>query len=90
MNFEWDEEKRRTNLQKHGIDFLRAAKVFDGRPRLDAASPRAEENRIQTISQLEGRFVAVIWTERGGGTIRIISVRRARDGEERAYRQTFG
>jgi uncharacterized DUF497 family protein len=32
MNFEWDEVKRRSNIEKHGIDFIRARHVFDGRP----------------------------------------------------------
>jgi uncharacterized protein (DUF4415 family) len=28
--FEWDEGKRQRNLAKHGVDFLRAARIFDG------------------------------------------------------------
>ena len=28
--FAWDEAKRRLNLQKHGIDFADAAKIFRG------------------------------------------------------------
>ena len=35
MNFEWDKVKRRSNIEKHGIDFIRARHVFDGRPRHD-------------------------------------------------------
>ena len=89
MDFEWDEEKRQANLEKHGIDFLRACQVFDGRSRLDSDSPREGEHRIQSTAQLEGRFVTVVWTERAG-VVRIISARRARDGEERAHRQIFG
>lgn len=27
--FEWDEFKRVNNLEKHGIDFVRAVKVFE-------------------------------------------------------------
>jgi len=34
MRFEWDEAKRRRNLENHGIDFIRAQEVFDGRPAL--------------------------------------------------------
>ena len=89
MDFEWDEDKRQANLDKHGIDFSRVSQVFDGRPRMDFASPRAGEHRIQTTAQLTGRFVTVVWTEREG-VVRIISARRARNGEERAYRQVFG
>ncbi len=89
MDFEWDEDKRQANVEKHGLDFIRVTQVFDGRPRMDSASPRAGEHRVQTTAQLEGRFVTVVWTEREEG-VRIISARRARDGEERAYRQIFG
>ena len=28
MNFEWDENKREDNVQKHGVDFVRAALMF--------------------------------------------------------------
>ncbi len=32
MKFEWDEAKRQSNLQKHGIDFRAAVRLFDVRP----------------------------------------------------------
>jgi uncharacterized DUF497 family protein len=28
--YEWDEDKRRTNLRKHAIDFADAVGIFDG------------------------------------------------------------
>ncbi|MBV8362763.1 MAG: BrnT family toxin [Deltaproteobacteria bacterium] len=31
MRFEWDEAKRRSNMVKHGIDFLDIDQVFDGK-----------------------------------------------------------
>ena len=30
MEFEWDERKHELNIQKHGVSFLSAARVFDG------------------------------------------------------------
>ncbi len=30
MEFEWNEEKRQQNLNKHKIDFLYAALIFEG------------------------------------------------------------
>ena len=30
MELEWDEQKRHTNIAKHGVDFVAAARVFDG------------------------------------------------------------
>ncbi len=28
MLFEWDNDKRESNLEKHGVDFVRAVKMF--------------------------------------------------------------
>ncbi len=90
MRFEWDEAKRRSNISKHKIDFVRVGQAFDGRPYLDSDSPRRSEERFLRIAQLEGRLIAVAWTWRGKDVVRIISARRARDEEERAYRQLHG
>jgi len=90
MDFEWDEAKRHSNLEKHGIDFRRARQIFDGRPRLDTASPRGDEHRIVTVAISNETFIAVAWTLRSGDRIRIISARRARREEERQYRQVHG
>jgi len=90
MRFEWDEEKRLSNVAKHGSDFIRAARLFDGRPRLDAQSPHRQENRILSLGELDGVLIAVAWTQRGADVCRIISVRRARDEEKRQYQQIHG
>lgn len=90
MRFEWDENKRRRNVEKHGIDFVRAQAVFDGRPVYSAPSPRGGEERFITVGELDGRFIAVAWTARGADTVRIISARKARDGEERKHRELYG
>ncbi len=89
MEFEWDEDKRQRNLAKHGLDFLRAQALFDGRPTLTRPSQRFEEERFATTGELDGRLYTVIWTRRGD-TIRPISARRARDGEHRSYRSLHG
>jgi uncharacterized protein len=90
MHYEWDEEKRRSNIEKHGLDFIGAARLLDGRPRLDAASPRGRKHRILSIGELEAVIIAVAWTQRGADICRIISVRRARDEEKRQYLRTLG
>ena len=89
MRFEWDEAKRQSNLAKHGVDFLRARALFDGRPTLTVPNRRFEEERFATTGDIDGRFYTVIWTRRDG-TTRLISARRARDAEERAYRAVHG
>ena len=85
MEFEWDEAKRETNLIKHEIDFLRMRQLFDGRPMYTALSRRGEEERYVSTGIIDGRFYTVVWVWRGT-TIRLISARRSRDGEQRAYR----
>jgi hypothetical protein len=38
MEVEWDEQKRHTNIADHGVDFVAAARVFDG-PILEVEEP---------------------------------------------------
>ena len=87
MRFEWNEAKRRSNIEKHAIDFRDVAAVFDGRLVMSRQSSRDREERFVTVGAISGRIVAVVWTWRGENCIRIISARRARDAEERHYRR---
>jgi len=89
MRFEWDESKRETNLAKHGLDLSRADMLFDGRPVFTYASQRGGEPRFVTTGWIDDMFVTAIWTERGEA-VRLISLRRARDGEKRTYRARHG
>jgi uncharacterized DUF497 family protein len=89
MEFEWDATKRQSTLDERGLDFRDARHLFDGRPVFSYMSPRENESRVVSVGALEGRCVAVVWTQRGGAQ-RIISMRRARDGEERKYRALLG
>jgi uncharacterized DUF497 family protein len=89
MEFEWDEDKRLRNIDKHDLDFLRVRLLFDGRPVFTARSKHLDEERWVTTGLVDGRFYTIIWTPRGD-SIRFISARRARDAEERAYRALHG
>ena len=89
MEFEWDEEKRQANLAKHGIDFVDARPLFDGRPVWTAPSTYPHEARYVTVGLVDDRFISVVWTRRSVA-IRIISARRTRSGERRAYRALHG
>jgi uncharacterized DUF497 family protein len=68
---------------------MNGAELFDGRPVITYPSPRADEARFVTVGLLVDQFVAVVWTEREGA-VRLISLRRARNAEQRAYREIFG
>ncbi|HTF00180.1 MAG TPA: BrnT family toxin [Bradyrhizobium sp.] len=82
--FEWDHEKSKANLGKHGIDFDSASEVFY-EPIVLRRSDRNNEERWIAIGSLEDRLIAVVFTRRAD-VIRIISARRARKNEEREYR----
>ena len=84
MEFAWDERKNRRNIEKHGIDFDDAIRIFDG-PVLEKESAAQEfgETRIVAIGLVEGRELCVIYTIREEN-FRIISARRARRDERKA------
>ena len=84
VGFEWDLLKSELNRAKHGIDFEDAIKVFYG-PIIVRRSNRNDEKRWVAIGYSEDRLIAVVFTRRADA-IRIISTRRARKNEERAYR----
>ncbi|QQO24012.1 BrnT family toxin [Bradyrhizobium diazoefficiens] len=83
--FEWDEEKGRANLVKHGISFDDASQIFYG-PVVIKRSDRNDEERWIAVGQFNDRILTVIFTRRDKA-IRIISARRPRPDEKRAYRQ---
>lgn len=82
-SFEWDEEKRKTTPEKHGIDFVDAIRIFDG-DILVAPSRHHNEERWVAVGPLDGIEIAVIFTIRGE-VCRIIIARRARRHEREAY-----
>jgi uncharacterized protein len=80
-NFEWDENKRQANIEKHGIDFLTATEAFGDPQRFTFRSPLGEpEQRHVLVGSVQGRVIAVVYTMREG-TVRLISARRARAKE---------
>jgi uncharacterized protein len=82
MQFDWDPDKREINLDKHGIDFVRAVEVFKDSHRLDEDATRPEhgEQRRKVIGRVGQLMVCVIYTDRDDRR-RIISARRARRDE---------
>jgi uncharacterized DUF497 family protein len=89
MEFEWDENKRLSNLEKHKVDFMRMKLVFDGRPVTNTENLGGDELRYLTTAEIDEIFYTVVWTQRGE-TRRLISARRASDAERRNYRSIHG
>ena len=74
MDFEWDEEKNRNNIKKHGFDFNEANEIFRD-PMLVGLDINYghTEDRWVGIGMTKGRIVVVVFTESNQGkTIRII------------------
>lgn len=88
MRYEWDERKRLTNLEKHGLDFLDVDVVFSA-SHLITPAHHSTEKRFLAIGTFKGRFVTIVYTIREK-TIRIISFRRARYEERNTYQKLFG
>ena len=89
MDVEWHEDKREYNLEKHGIDFVRAARIFDN-PILERRDDREDygEERFIAIGHWNEQFLVVVYTWRVD-TRRIISAWKAGKDEERTYYESL-
>jgi uncharacterized DUF497 family protein len=86
MNIEWDEEKRLSNVAKHAVDFVDAWKLFS-HPYLEKEDARKEygEKRFSGFGYIEGRLMVVTFTRRGD-SLRIISLRKANEREQKRFK----
>jgi uncharacterized protein len=85
QTFEWDDNKRRLNIAKHGIDFADATEVFsDPKQYTYRSATRAAEARYVSVGIAAGNLISVIFTWRGKA-VRIISARAARRSERDKY-----
>ena len=85
----WDERKRRTNLKKHGFDFVDAEEVFTGVTFTyeDDRFPYGEQ-RLVTLGLLRGVVVSIVHTEQKDH-LHIISMRKATKREREIYFKTI-
>lgn len=82
----WDEAKRKSNLDKHGLDFIDAPMVLQSPYRLDVESMRGGELRTQSFAYVFDvlAVLTVVHTARDDA-LRIVSFRPASDEERSAY-----
>ena len=87
--FEWDENKRQANIEKHGIDFADISPIFS-HPIVEVTDNRRDygETRIILLGQIKERVLYVVYTQRGG-IKRIISARKANKREQRKYYESI-
>jgi uncharacterized DUF497 family protein len=89
MKFEWDCDKSSSNKVKHGIDFETAKRLWEDENRLEILAPHPVENRKIVIAKINNKIWTAIYTMRRDA-VRIISVRRAREKEEKLYEEETG
>lgn len=75
MEFDWDEDKRAANLEKHGVDFAAAAQL-DWDTARTRSHERGGETRFRSFIYLSSRLHVIIWVPRNG-KVRVISLRKA-------------
>lgn len=84
FSFEFDERKSQANLAKHAIDFVQAQLLWRDPDLVEIPAKTIDEPRSLVIGRIHGKHWSAIITHRGG-SIRIISVRRAREEEVALY-----
>ncbi len=93
MKFEWDSNKERRNIQKHGISFRKASYVFADPFALSIFDDKHSEieDRWVLLGKVRSEVILVIihtFREKGGiEYIRIISARKATRTEEQIYQE---
>lgn len=90
MRFEWDDRKAVENLSKHGVSFGEATEVFyDPNALEDYDVGHSDYDvRFSIIGLSSRRLLYVIYAERVGDVVRIISARKADRAEQQIYERT--
>jgi len=89
VDYEWDQEKATSNLEKHGVSFNEAASVFGDPLYIDFYDPdhSIDEHRYLIMGQSSaGRLLIVSYTERDE-VVRLISAREMTASERRAFEE---
>jgi len=89
-NFEWDEDKARSNWIKHDVSFDEATTVFDdslARIFDDELHSKNERREVIIGYSINNRLLVVCFTEWPGERIRIISARQPTAKELKAYEE---
>jgi hypothetical protein len=85
MDYEWDPNKARSNLEKHDVDFADAVTVLEDDAALTIRNDDPEEERWITLGRdAFERVLVVVYTWRGE-RIRLISARKATPRERKYY-----
>src|SRR5262245_14666570 len=85
-DLEWDDEKEKRNINKHGVSFEEAASaVIDAHALVFKDDSQADEERFRIIGRSYRERVLFVVTVERGDRDRIVSARQATPKEERRY-----
>jgi uncharacterized protein len=88
VRFDWDPEKAAENIGRNRPTFEEAKEVFaPGSVFMERPVMRKGELRWFRVGEIVRGVVVVVWTERDGDTVRIISARFANRVERALYRE---
>ena len=89
MKFEWNDEKAQDNVEKHGVTFGEATEVFYDPNALEGSDPEhsGDEDRFVIIGYSVRRLLFVVFAQRHGDVIRIISARPPTPMERKLYEE---
>jgi uncharacterized protein len=84
----WDEAKRKSNLQKHGLDFRDAHLVYENPDKCTYDASRDDEYRLMDVALavINGRLLTLVYTEQDDN-VRVISFRNASRTERKQYEE---
>ena len=91
MRFDFDPAKDAANRLKHGVPLSFGARVFDDEDAQFMPTVRIEdeEERFKAVGLVDGKLWTAVHVERDDG-IRLISVRRSNEREQRDYDSNSG
>ena len=87
LKFEWDENKRLSNIDKHGLDFYDVASVFLDEHKVYIKDTRNSygEIRYNVIGMKDGELLSSVCHTNRNDKVRIISFRPASRKERKIY-----
>jgi uncharacterized protein len=88
MELEWDEAKRQDALRERGLDFADVVRFrFEQQYTIQDSRTEYGEPRFVSTGYLDDRLCVLCWTLRDD-KMRIISLRKANEREQKKYRDT--
>jgi uncharacterized protein len=89
VRFEWDDQKAVENIAKHGVTFGEATEVFYDPNAVEGVDIEHsfDEARFVIIGYSTSRMLFVVFAERHGNLIRIVSARPPTASERELYEE---